>query len=178
MSCSKNKGFTLIELLVVIAIISLLSSVVMASVASSRMKARDAKRVEDLRQIRVALDLYLDDHGYYPQSTCGWDCNNYRYSYNVASWNALAADLAPYLATLPKDPINSACVPWGGVGCYSYTYGNVGKTTQRAQYDLTAQLEDPGNPARCAVKQWRFYWNNSLSWCGYSAGRIYEASAY
>jgi len=143
------------------------------------MKARDAKRVEDLRQIRNALELYLDDHGYYPPSgasPCDWDCNGYRYSYN-ASWNALAADLAPYLATLPKDPINSACAPWGA-NCYSYTYGNVGRTTHKAQYDLTAHLEDPGNPARCAVKGWRFMWNNGTAWCGIYSGQIYEASTY
>lgn len=173
---SKNRGFTLIELLVVIAIISLLSSVVMASVSSARMKSRDARRVEDLRHIRTALELYFDDHGYYPQSGCGWDCNGYRISYSVASWNALAVDLAPYMSTLPKDPLNSACAPWN-VGCYSYTYGNVGRTTQRSQYDLTAQLEDPGNPARCAVSKWRFFWSNIL-WCGPYSGQIYEASTY
>ncbi len=46
-----QKGFTLIELLVVIAIIGLLSSVVLASLNSARAKARDARRVSDLKQI-------------------------------------------------------------------------------------------------------------------------------
>jgi prepilin-type N-terminal cleavage/methylation domain-containing protein len=174
---TKKGGFTLIELLVVIAIVSLLSTVVMSSISSARMKSRDTQRVENLRQIRTALELYLDDHGYYPQSGCGWDCNGYRYSNNAASWNALATELAPYLAPLPKDPINSACAPWGA-NCYSYTYGNVGRTTQRSQYDLTAQLEDTGNPARCAVKRYRFFWNNSNLWCGGYSGQIYEASTY
>lgn len=59
-------GFTLIELLVVVSIISLLSSITMASLQVGRMKARDARRIQDLHQIQLALDLYFSDHGYYP----------------------------------------------------------------------------------------------------------------
>jgi len=168
-------GFTLIELLVVIAIIGLLSSVVLASVNSARMKSRDVRRIKDLHEIRLALEMYFDDHGYYPQSGCGWDCNGYRYSYSTSSWAALESDLSPYISKLPKDPINSSCSPWN-TGCYSYTYGNVGRTSYRHGYDLTAQLEDPNNPQRCAVKSWRFYLNNTYSWCGSYSGQIYEAS--
>lgn len=170
----KTKGFTLIELLVVISIISLLSSVVLASLNSARVKARDAQRIATLAQIRTALELYFDANGYYPQSNCGWDCNGYRYSKD-ASWGSLASDLAPYMSSLPVDPINSACAPWVP-GCYSYSYGNVGRTTYKPQYDLTAKLEDPGNPQRCGVKNWLFYFNNSLTWCPTYSNQIYEAS--
>lgn len=47
----KNNGFTLIELLVVIAIIGVLSSVVLASLNTARKKARDARRLSDMKQI-------------------------------------------------------------------------------------------------------------------------------
>ncbi|MFH1170666.1 MAG: type II secretion system protein [Candidatus Vogelbacteria bacterium] len=77
-----TKGFTLIELLVVIAIISLLSSIVLASLGQARVKARDSKRVQDLIQLRNAMELYASDHnGLYPPDpnpefagiSC-WDC--------------------------------------------------------------------------------------------------------
>ena len=167
-----KKGFTLIELLVVISIIALLSSVVLASLNAARMKARDSLRISNLRQIRLALELFYDANGYYPQSDCGWDCNGYR-TYNSASWNALATDLAPYIK-LPRDPINSSCVPWNNA-CYSYAYGNVGRTTYPAQYDLTAQLEDPNSSQRCAVKNYVYYFTN-IPWCGGYSGQIYEDS--
>ena len=54
------RGFTLIELLVVIAIIGILSSVVLASLNSARQKGRDAKRISDVKQLQLALELYYD----------------------------------------------------------------------------------------------------------------------
>ncbi|MEI6296363.1 MAG: prepilin-type N-terminal cleavage/methylation domain-containing protein [bacterium] len=62
----KKKGFTLIELLVVIAIIGILSSVVVVSLQSARTKARDAKRVADIGEIKTALGLYYDTNQSYP----------------------------------------------------------------------------------------------------------------
>lgn len=167
-----KRGFTLIELLVVIAIIGMLSSVVLASLNTARAKSRDARRIADLNQIRTALEMFYSDNGYYPQSNCGWDCNGYRYSSN-SSWASLATDLSPYLSSLPLDPLNSGCSPWGN-NCHSYAYGNVGRYVYSPTYDLTANLET-AHPQRCAVKGWRFYFNDQ-PWCGSYSGQIYEAS--
>lgn len=76
----KGTGFTLIELLVVISIISLLSSVVFASVNGARAKTRDARRPADLKQIALALDFYLDANNRYPGNVTTWywiSDNNY-----------------------------------------------------------------------------------------------------
>lgn len=64
-----KKGFTLIELLVVIAIIGLLSTLAVVALGSARQKARDSKRLSDLKQVQTALELYFTDNNTYPTST-------------------------------------------------------------------------------------------------------------
>ena len=65
---NKKKGFTLIELLVVIAIIGIIATFSIVSLQSSRAKARDAKRVSDVKQMTTALALYAQSSGMYPES--------------------------------------------------------------------------------------------------------------
>jgi prepilin-type N-terminal cleavage/methylation domain-containing protein len=101
---NKNRGFTLIELLVVIAIIGLLSSVVLASLSTARLKARDAKRMQDMRNFEKALAIYaLDHNGKYPPFNTSGECSGY---YGTADWNTngMSVALAPYLPVLPSGP--------------------------------------------------------------------------
>lgn len=66
---SWTAGFTLIELMVVIAIIGILTGLVGGNYLSSRARARDAERKNDLRQVQSALEMYHNDNGRYPVAT-------------------------------------------------------------------------------------------------------------
>ncbi len=72
-----QQGFTLFELLIVVGIIGLLTSILIVNYNSSKVKARDAKRISDIKKIQADLALYRDKNGYYPHSaaTLTWcDC--------------------------------------------------------------------------------------------------------
>lgn len=75
-----KSGFTLIELLVVVGIVGILASVAVISLNTGRSKARDTKRVTDMRSITTALQLYLDNENKLPDNTDddagGWDVGN------------------------------------------------------------------------------------------------------
>jgi type II secretory pathway pseudopilin PulG len=58
--------------LVVVAIISLLSSLVLSSLATSKMRANDAKIAQDLRQFRTAANLYYNDNRVYPATAMNY----------------------------------------------------------------------------------------------------------
>ncbi|MFA6304454.1 MAG: type II secretion system protein [Patescibacteria group bacterium] len=58
----RKSGFTLIELLVVISIIGLLSTLAVVSLNNARAKARDARRLSDLKAVQSALEIYRDDN--------------------------------------------------------------------------------------------------------------------
>lgn len=62
MKQTRQKGFTLIELLVVIAVIGMLASIVLVSLGPARAKARDARRVADVRQMSTALEVEGSDN--------------------------------------------------------------------------------------------------------------------
>ncbi len=65
----RNKGFTVLELLIVIAIIGVLASIVLVSVSAARNNAKNAGHIQNLIQIRNALELYAADHdGNYPDT--------------------------------------------------------------------------------------------------------------
>lgn len=114
----KKSGFTLIELLVVVAIIGLLSSVVLASLDGARKKARDARRLAEIQEIAKAIQFYYDDNGHYPPGeNLSGNANGY-----VGEGARLDTYLAPYMPTVPHDPLGPGSPMVGSYKRYSYYY--------------------------------------------------------
>jgi prepilin-type N-terminal cleavage/methylation domain-containing protein len=121
---SLQRGFTLVELLVVIAIIGVLSTLLLLQLTVARAKARDAKRVADINQVRSAMELYYDDIGAYPDQATGID-----------------ALLTDYLTKLPNDPSRPGCdglVDYDTDGCYRYAWS---PAANPQGFHLWAELE-------------------------------------
>lgn len=125
-----SRGFTLIELLVVIAIIGILSSVVLASLNSARVKGRDARRISDVKQLQLALELYYDTQQSYPVGT------------GAASTTLTALTTGNYISSIPADPTNA------GSYVYSYASANLDGTACSAatcpSYIVRAGIEGSG----------------------------------
>ncbi len=58
----ERRGFTLIELLVVIAIIAILAAILFPVFARAREKARQATCQSNLKQIALAIQMYVQDY--------------------------------------------------------------------------------------------------------------------
>ena len=65
----KRKAFTLVELLVVIGIIALLVGLVLPGLNMARTYAREASVKATFQSLGTGLDVFLDDHGFYPPSS-------------------------------------------------------------------------------------------------------------
>lgn len=125
-----NLGFTLIELLVVVAIIGLLSSAILVGMGNARIRARDARRLSDVQQIKSGLDIHYNTGSGYP-STVDWNVAQSASAYLTCSGQNTFKP--------PQDPSLSQT--------YTYTQGGSATsgcgTTVYSDYKLQFTTEGP-----------------------------------
>lgn len=62
----RERGFTIVELLIVIVVIAILATLVITAYNGVQQRARDSKRVSDVRAIQTAAEAYQSEKGIYP----------------------------------------------------------------------------------------------------------------
>ena len=97
-TASKRQGFTLIELIVVIGIIGLFAGIVLASLNQARVKARDGKRLADIKQLQLSFKLYAESNGSYPSDS------EYDNGVEIGVGGTIDTAIAPFQSNPPADP--------------------------------------------------------------------------
>lgn len=148
-----KKGFTLVEIFVVIAVIALISTAVIASLSHAREQSRNARRIQDVEQLQVALQLYYNRFGHFPDSSACSDsyCNSIDNMSANGHWihdDIRGNDaLEGIISSDPIDPLNSGGTSvdfWSGsptepsAGVYYYYSDD----TKNQWYTLVFVLEN------------------------------------
>ncbi|MDP1629334.1 MAG: prepilin-type N-terminal cleavage/methylation domain-containing protein [bacterium] len=149
------RGFTLIELLVVIIIIGLLAGVLLVTVRSAILKARDGRIISALGQLRTQAEIFYDNQ--VPTATY--------VGFNAGCSCAIDSCAVILVRDAANDVVrNGGCIAWGAMGDGTGTNGYAawsalssdasivhcidftGKAGKRALVGLTA-----GSSANCGL---------------------------
>jgi prepilin-type N-terminal cleavage/methylation domain-containing protein len=141
-----RRGFTLIELLVVIAIIGILSAVVLASLSTARLTAKDAQIKENMHALRTALQSYYITNGSMPANI------------NPGSGDCTGGSLAPLVTAGLISKITGVCY-------YDYGSGNAIGGLLVAQ--LQGESSATGPIGTCRP------WAPGANWCSQSVNSYY-----
>jgi type II secretory pathway pseudopilin PulG len=125
----KSPVFIIIWIFIGIAIIGILSTIVMVSLNTARSKARDARRISDIRQLQLALQMYHDVRGVYP-----------------GALRDLTTPTA-YIDAIPKDPQDEADYKYCAPAILGYHLGSAKMENYNTVLDSDADVIIDG----CAV---------------------------
>ncbi len=141
----QTKAFTLIELLVVIAIIAILAAILFPVFAQARAKARQTQSLSYVKQIGLAVAMYVQDWETYPLSSSPssqvprtrWPDGLLPYTKNTEIFRAPGALPDAFLKPFASVPT----ARYGGFG-YNFQYlGNSRFPFAATDADITAPSE-------------------------------------
>ena len=126
----EKKGFTLIELLVVIAIIGLLATLSVVALNNARERARDSRRVSDIKQIQTALEMYFNEKNEYPAT------DSITTGDAIDGFKILGGSIGEYMNPIPTapEPADGNCTDTASTGTNHYRYK---RGTSVDEYELT-----------------------------------------
>jgi len=129
----KHRGFTLVEILVVIAIMAVLMTIAVTSIGGARRQSRDVKRVADVREIQIALELYSNERDGYPAANTPvvLGSGNYKALCNGGFKTACAVGEKLFQGLVPPapQPIDGSCTQ--AQNNYTYLAAN------KSEYTIT-----------------------------------------
>jgi len=129
---TRHGGFTLVELVLVVTIIAILAGAVVVQATNRTRMARRARALEDIRNLDMAIELYIADNGYSPTTQQGLDALRRKPTSAPAARNWSG----PYI----RKPVPSD--PWGN----EYIYRSPAQQNpDREGWDLITYGED-GQP--------------------------------
>lgn len=130
---NNKQAFTLLELLVVVAIIGVISTLAIVALQGARAKARDAKRISDIRQIQTALELHFNDFSAYPSE--------------VVSGGTIEGNSTTYMLIVPYGPKPAD----GPCSSSEYVYQQLdGGRSYYIQFCLSGNTGSLGAGVKCA----------------------------
>lgn len=115
----RQVGFTLIELLIVMSLLAILSAGGLTLYGENAKKARDSRRLSDMKMMGTALENYYDDNGCFPDDSVMNECGG--------------SGLQPYAERVSCDPTNNSV--------HHYLYERENCST----YRIYARLENESN---------------------------------